>query len=448
MFYIIETEEQLAQFSQYNLEESFLEPILASDTVHPALSPVIAYLIKPNRSRTPFILPISHSETFSLSKDDIQDLIASKVTKIYTSDAKRTKYHLNANCPVICLKTLQWLSDGSVLDDSKWNTPAHSFLYSKYPDKLDINKIIPICKHQEKWANYINDNKKLLTSTVQKKKYFKFYNKMFADTLLNLELEGVHVDVEKLRQYYPEVVTNNILYDDVIAYTHYNIHTATGRPSNAFGGLNFGAMNKSDDSRSFITPHNTKLVEFDFNSYHPKMLANLIGYHIEDQDIHSHLGRLYFDTEELSDQQYSDGKNLTFKLLYTNADGYDHIPFIRKVKEYKESMWMQYRSKGYIETIIAKRPILGIESKTQILPYLLQSYETERNILLINEIQEYLADKQTKLVLYSYDAFLLDWHKDDGKEVLEYVQDVLEQEGYTTSVKTGKDYANLKQLPS
>ncbi|MEG7727163.1 hypothetical protein U2063_15360, partial [Listeria monocytogenes] len=61
-------------------------------------------------------------------------------------------------------------------------------------------------------------------------------------------------------------------------YTHYNINTATGRPSNAYGGINFGAMNKSDDSRSFIIPENDFLVEFDYHSYHPKMLANLVEY--------------------------------------------------------------------------------------------------------------------------------------------------------------------------
>jgi hypothetical protein len=446
VFYIIETAEQLEQFRGYNLEESFVEPILASDTVHPALSSVIAYLIKPSRSRTPFILPISHSETFSLSKEDVEGLIASKVAKVYTSDAKRTKYHLNLDCPVICLKTLQWLSDGTVLDDTKWNTTAHTFLYNKYPDKRDINKIVPICKHQEKWNNYLYDNKKLLASSIQNKKYFKFYNEMFTNTLLDLELAGIHIDADLLKQYYPEVNTAGMVYGDSLAYSHYNIHTSTGRPSNAFGGLNFGAMNKSDDSRSFITTQYTRLVEFDFNSYHPKMLCNLVGYEFEGSDIHSHLGRLYFDTDELTDQQYSESKNLTFKLLYTNADGYDHITFFQKVKAYKERLWKMYREKGYLEAIISKRPIIGIKSKTQILPYLLQSYETERNILLINEIQECLREKNTKLVLYSYDSFLLDFDANEGSAVLEDIEKILEVEDYKTSVAYGVNYSSMKKI--
>jgi DNA polymerase I-like protein with 3'-5' exonuclease and polymerase domains len=61
-------------------------------------------------------------------------------------------------------------------------------------------------------------------------------------------------------------------------------------------------------------------------------------------------------------------------------------------------------------------------------------------------IQEYLEDKQSKLVLYVYDSFLFDVSKADGPEVLEHIQEILEMEGYTTSVKVGKDYAHLKQL--
>lgn len=457
MHFIIETSEQLLKFSTYDMSDSFIEPILASNTVHPALSPVIAYYIKPNRSKRGFMLMIDHSESFSLSQDEIIDLFEQKVDKIYVSDKKKVKQHLPLDKTMICLKTLQWLFDGTVLDDIKWNTVAHSFFYNKYPDKVDINKIVPISKWQEKWNNYYQDNKKLLHSPIQKKGYFKFYNNLVSDTLFNIEIEGLSVDVDKLKQYYPEVVLKNMSYietdstndtENCTVYTNYNFFTSTGRPSNSFNKVNFGAMNKGDSSRSFIIPRNSKLIEFDFHSYHPKMLTNLIGYQFEEDDIHSHLGKLYFDKEELTEEEYAESKNLTFKLLYTNSSGYDHIPFLEKVKLYKESMWKKYKELGYLESIISKRPIIGISSKTQILPYLLQSYETERNTLLINEIQKCLKDKKTKLVLYSYDAFLIDFDINDGVDTVQEIQDILEQEDYKVSIKTGKNYSNLKQLSS
>jgi hypothetical protein len=103
MYYIIETREQMDQFRTYDLSESFIEPILFSDTVHPLISPVCGYIIKPNRSRTPFFLSINHSEGFSLAQEDIMALFNDKVTRIWTSDAKKNKCHLPANKPVMCL---------------------------------------------------------------------------------------------------------------------------------------------------------------------------------------------------------------------------------------------------------------------------------------------------------------------------------------------------------
>lgn len=448
MFYIIENSEQLEKFSSYRMEEAFIEPILYSDTVHPALSPVCAYYIKPNRSRTGFLLPINHSETFSLTQEEIVALFENKVTKVYTSDRKRTNYSLQLNKPIICLKTLKWLETGEVLDDTKWNTPAHNFLYGKYPNKLDINRIVPICKHQEKWNNYLQDNKKLLTSKLQGKKYFKFYNELVNDTLYQVEAQGLTFSPDKLRQHYPDVMQEKACFIGEIPkiYTHYNINTSTGRPSNAYGGVNFGAMNKSDSSREFIVAGNDKLVEFDYSSYHPKILANMIGYKFEGDDIHSHLGRMYFETEELTEDQYSESKNLTFKILYTNADEYQHIEYFRLVKTFKEKLWKEYREKGFITATLSKRPITGITSKTQILPYLLQSYETERNVVVMNVLQEYLADKATKLILYNYDSFLVDWCKKEGSYILQEIQGILETDGYKTSMSYGKDYSRMVKL--
>ena len=40
--------------------------------------------------------------------------------------------------------------------------------------------------------------------------------------------------------------------------------------------------------------------------------------------------------------------------------------------------------------------------------YLIQAYETERNIEIMEQIQALLSNKASKLILYTYDAFLLD----------------------------------------
>jgi hypothetical protein len=231
-------------------------------------------------------------------------------------------------------------------------------------------------------------------------------------------------------------------------YTQYNLFTSTGRPSNAFNGINFSAMNKEDGSRSSFVPSKDVLVEFDYSSYHLRILAYHIGYKFEEEDIHTHLAKFYYGTETVTSEQYAESKGLTFKLLYTDSisEELEDIPFFAKVKEFKKILWQTYKKQGFIESFLSKSPIKGITSKTQILPYVLQNYETERNILIINDLLKYLENKVTRLVLYNYDSFLFDYSKKDGKKTIEEIKDILEQDGYKTSCKFGYNYQEMKNI--
>ena len=76
----------------------------------------------------------------------------------------------------------------------------------------------------------------------------------------------------------------------------------------------------------------------------------------------------------------------------------------------------------------------------KLMNYVMQSLETSRNILILKEALRFLKDKKTKLVLYTYDALLFDFHKEDGKETLEKLQEILEENGkYPIKVKYAKD---------
>ena len=75
--------------------------------------------------------------------------------------------------------------------------------------------------------------------------------------------------------------------------------------------------------------------------------------------------------------------------------------------------------------------------------YMIQSLETERNIRLINDIKQYLADKKSKLILYSYDAFLFDFCKQDGEKTLLDLRNLLEVDGYSTKTTIGKNYQEM-----
>lgn len=76
----------------------------------------------------------------------------------------------------------------------------------------------------------------------------------------------------------------------------------------------------------------------------------------------------------------------------------------------------------------------------KLMNYMMQSLETSRNILILKEVLKYLRDKKTTAVLFTYDAILFDYSKEDGKETLLGIQKVLEQDGkYPVKFKYSKD---------
>jgi len=445
VYYIIETEEQLAKFSTYDFTNCFVDVIMMNDTCHPHLSTPSLVYIRPFRSRAGFMLCVDHAETFKLPVSSVIRFIEEKIGQIYAVDAKRLRHFINRESGLFCLKTGKFLHTGEIIDESAYNTAAHRFFYQRYECKEDINRLIPVAKHYEKMENLIESIK--FNAAWFKPKYYKLYGSMATDVYQRVEKSGIKLDnVAFSHHYKPKCDLMSVKAN--IIYTSYNMFTATGRPSNAFNGINFSAMKKDDGSRESFISNNDMLIEFDYSSYHLRILANIIGYEIVENDIHTHLGKFYFEKDELTEDEYKESKSLTFKLLYTEsaAAEVDHIPFFKKVREFKNEQWDKYKKLGMVEGFISKRPIRGLESKTQILPYILQNYETERNILILNELLNFLADKKTKLVLYNYDSFLLDFSKKDGKNTLKEIKTILEQDGYTTSCSYGNNYQEMNKL--
>ena len=445
MYYIIETEEQLAKFSTYDFTNCFVDIIMMNDNCHPHLSTPSIIYIRPFRSRAGFMLCIDHTETFKLPLESALALIREKAGQIYAVDAKRLRHFLNRDNGLFCLKTGKFLHSGEIIDESSYNTAAHRFFYQKYECKENVNRLIPVAKHYEKMENMIDGIK--FNATWFKPKYYKLYGSMASSVYQRVEQSGIKLNNVAFTQHYKPKCTVMSVKSDII-YTHYNMYTATGRPSDAFNGINFSAMKKDDGSRTSFISSNDMLVEFDYSSYHLRILANIIGYNFEETDIHTHLGKFYFGTDQLSEDQYKESKSLTFKLLYTEAAAaeVDQIPFFKKVREFKNAQWDKYKKIGYVESFISKRPIKGLETKTQILPYILQNYETERNILILNELLNFLADKKSKIVLYNYDSFLFDFSKKDGKGLLKQIKAIIEQDGYPTSCNYGSNYQDMNKL--
>ena len=73
--------------------------------------------------------------------------------------------------------------------------------------------------------------------------------------------------------------------------------------------------------------------------------------------------------------------------------------------------------------------------------YVIQNLETSRNVLILKNVIQLLRDKQTKVILYTYDAILLDFSKQDGVEILHQLESILSEDSkFPVKYKYGKDY--------
>lgn len=445
MYYIIETQEQLEKFRQYDLSECIVDIVPYNDQYHPVLSSISLVYLRPFRSKSGFILALDHSETFKVLYNDVKDLIQDSIGKLYAVDYKRLKYYFNRRKNTYCLKTAYYLKEGKGLSESDYDTTAHRFFHQRYGDLENINRLIPISKHYEKLENLSSVLKKYVKGVEER--YYSIYGNTAVSVFFAIENKGLKLSLGGSNNYYSFKTPAASLRQDTV-YTQYNIYTATARPSNSFNGINFSALSKENDARKYIQPKNDYLVEFDYSSYHLRILCKIINYTFEDTDIHRHIGKYYYEKDILTEEEYQESKRLTFRLLYTDNDIEEvkNIEFFSKVKELKETLWKKYKKDGYINSFYSGRPIKNIDSKTQILPYILQSYETERNIEVMQKILYYLKDKTTKLVLYCYDSFLFDFSKKDGSTVLGAINEILEEDYYKTSCKYGKNYKELETI--
>ena len=430
MFYIVETDEQLTTFDNHRFDEAFLYVIPLNANYHPKLTGLSLIYVRPFSSHKGYMLCINTDESFRLDKDRVLDVL-SKFSKLYVMDKKEALYHLPFEPLLYDIQLTQQIELPSI--------PSVKMSYYHHADRADVNKLIPISKHYE----YCEELYQLINfdTTDFVTKWYKFYNTYVVPTFYLIEQNGITTDIEKMRYHFKP---DNLSYSttETTTYTRYNLYNITSRPSNAFNGINFGALTKDNGCRSSFIAKNDALMEMDFDSFHVRLLGELVGFDFGKDNIHEFLGKQYFNTTELTKEQYKQSKETTFKTLYTEKklEEYQHIEFFRLVKEYKNKKWEEYNTKGYINGHISDKPLTGITSKTKLLPYILQNYETELNTVKIYKIFRLLNGKNTKLVFYNYDAIVLDVDKSEGKELLIKIKSILENGGYPVSVKFNKNY--------
>ena len=416
MFWLIENKEQFEVLKNSGFKEAFVEVITNNPYQHPTQNSIIGFYVRPIQGHKGYILPISHPECENLFEDEVY-LYLKGLETIYVRDKKEFLHYT-------ILKQLVDITLGSppyILPQ----TTAHSTLYRRFPDLLTVNQLVPITKHYEVCEQVYDDLEHRVNTAVN-----PFYNDKVTLVFNAIERNGIKIDKNEFEKYFHPV-------ENEVVYTSYNFKTLTTRPSNKFGGVNYAALSHKDGSRKSFIPRNDIFVEFDISAYHPTLAAMLVDYNFGSGDIHQSFADMY-------KVDYAKAKELTFKQLYGGVfDNYKDLPFFKATSEYIRTTWETFQTEGVITCPISnyeyKRDVLENMNPQKLFNYILQNMETSLNVEVLFRIFKLLKGRNTKLVLYTYDSFLLDVDNSE-LEVLEQIKQVFYKLKLQLKEKNGINY--------
>ncbi len=333
---------------------------------------------------------------------------------------------------------LYWDETGKPFEKHITNN-AIDFLSNKFYNVKKLNEIIPLSKHNEYCSDIYEGM--IGTHTSHLIDWNENYMNDVVKAFTSIERNGIKVsddicDIFDMRV--KKHISNGKL------YSQYNLWTTTGRPSNSFGSVNFAAL--PPEKRKGFVAENDYLVEFDFDAYHLRLIADLVGYHtFGEESVHEHLSKWY-------ECSYEESKQKTFRLLYGGIDKEtrEKVPFFDLTHKYINDKWNEINTHNCVFTDIYRRKLLFKNyddmNRNKVFNYLIQALETESNIKKILKVQDYLYNKKTKLVLYGYDSFLFDFSQQDGVETLKDIKSILEEGKHFTKSKMGLNYGEMQDI--
>jgi hypothetical protein len=417
---LIEDKQSLQSFLGGNVNIDLIVPVWSSHKAHP-LGSRLSFIYFRQMNGEDGIINFNHIDAKKLDKFDISNII-----------------HVNT----LVLDNRYLRTNGLDYEWVYFEEYGKPFLFNEFVgsvykgyrnDYKELNDCVPLMK----WYEILKQIPNISNRNEWNRKYSTAIR-----TLGRLEGAGVKVVEEKFIDSF--AFNPAYIRKGGIVYTQYNPYTITGRPSNRHLNVNWSALNKGDGSRECIVSRHPKgtLIQFDYESYHIRLIAKMVGYEFPNGvTAHQHLADLY-------GTDYETAKGLTFRYLYGGLDDMARgIPFFQKVDEYIKGLYQRFVISGKLTTLLYKREIhfARIEGATEqkVFNYLLQSLETEINYMKIGEVLDFLEGKMSKMVLYTYDAFLIDTHPVERDSVLNEIKTIMEKGGFPARSYEGKNYNDL-----
>ena len=426
---IVQHKKQLQDIINEHINsEMVIIPTLCDKNLHPKLNQLSLLYIKWLSTNDENIIVLNHSEKRKdndLTFEFVEGALNKNKENKYIFDKKAFNHSMSLN-------TLNdtnlnfYLESSNPLYIDNLTTNTHDFFHINFSTLNNINRYIPIMKHLEYGRKLVNKMGDFFFYDEKNKNY----NENVIDNLTKIEDNGLFIS------------------DNGYQYSQYNIYTSTGRPSNRFGGINFAALNKSDRTREkYVSRYGDEgcMIEMDYDAYHLRLIAEIVGYKFSDGSVHQYLADQY-------DVDYTKSKALSFKYLYGEIPYMiaKKIPFFSKVQKYIDKKWLEYKKNNFVVSDIYNRKIgtsLSFTNKSKLFNYCIQLLETENNMKMLDDLLPTLEGKKTKLILYSYDSFLFDFHKDDGLDFLKNLRKVIDQNGlYPVKIGWGSNYHEMKNV--
>jgi hypothetical protein len=430
MFYIIERQEQLNKLGPFN--DCFVQFIQQNDNYHPKLSPLSLIYIRDITQHKGYMLCLEHNESFSLPHHETLNWLLGNTDRLFALNKKEALYHFPYPDKLYDINFIEHPDLTGIF------TSCHTFYYRQHTANPITNKLIPISKHYEECELMFNVVLPIIQQYRSNNAVYAFNNGPLTRVFHAIESNGIKVD----KQCFIDAYDKDLQYPQLNLskgriYSQYNLYTLTGRPSNTYNSINFAALDKNNGERLCYRPTNDKFIEFDIQGYHPRILGDMIDFNFGDKNVYEVLS-------ELLNVSSQEAKELTFKQLYGGVwKEYRNQPFFRDIVTLTDGIWDEYQ---YGKQYATRNRIFTLDkdmTQSKLLNYIIQSHETSNNVVMLDNILNYLRDKQTKLVLYTYDAFLFDYAEEDGKELLLTLKDMIP---YPINIKQGKTYHGLEKI--
>jgi hypothetical protein len=296
---------------------------------------------------------------------------------------------------------------------------------------VDINKTVPLTVWNDVLIRYSTQLTHLLNDQPT-------FTENIIRVLQMIEDNGLYVDREKLAARFDKKILRS--FKGNFVYSEYNVFTTTGRPSNRFGGINFSALNKSDDTREMFISRYTDgvLVQMDFEAYHLRLIANHLGISLPETSVHTELAKIYFNTDNITDEMYDQSKKKTFNLLYGIVDNDYSIELFDKIYEFRK----QFENSSLVTLPSGITVSVDDPNSSKLFNYYMQSLEIVKTIPKLEKVLSFLNNTDSKLVLYTYDSILLDM-KTPNLDIISGVKAILEEGNFPVRTTHGKNYKNI-----